>query len=102
MSPADQLKEGDFVGVGVNCHRNVFLVVKNGKVVSHNIHVPSQWTEFFPAVGVNNDGEKVQLTFSPKEFKFDYIQSLRQIESEIEADIKKEEVNSSQIYPLVY
>ena len=44
------------MGIGVNCHSHTFLVVKNGRVVSNNVPVPQQWTEFFPAVGVCNDG----------------------------------------------
>lgn len=41
--PHEKLKEGDYIGIGVNCHKNKFIVIKNGKIVSNSIAVPENW-----------------------------------------------------------
>ena len=54
-------------------------MVKNGKVVVPEIAIPANWSEFYPAVGVSHENEKVQVRFGAKEFKFDYLEMKKQV-----------------------
>jgi hypothetical protein len=50
----EKLKVGDRIGIGINCHRRTFFVVKNEIVMQRGIDIPPAWNEFIPAVALSN------------------------------------------------
>lgn len=54
-TPLEKLKEGDRIGLGINCHKRTFFVVKNGLVVLKGVDIPYNWNEYIPAVSLTNE-----------------------------------------------
>jgi hypothetical protein len=54
LTLVEKLKEGDRVGLGINCHKRTFFAVKNGIVILSGVEIPYNWNEYIPAVSLTN------------------------------------------------
>ena len=78
----EKLKEGDRVGLGINCHTRCFFATINGQIVKEGITITLGWNEFYVGVGLINENEKVRVYFEPIDFKFNLPHLLKTIEHE--------------------
>ena len=80
ITPSEKLNVRDRLGMGVNNFKRTLFVTKNGQIVAADIAIPAHWNDYYPAVGVSQDAQKVKLFFNPKEFKFDLMAMIKEVE----------------------